>query len=295
MKISTTLTRVAVGLASAASVAQAWPSWMPPMDSLYVRQNNVGVNTAVASSSQENNNNDASSTIDAFTVTNQDSTATTSNNADSTATGTSGSEDATITSQGSSRSTSSRGSSNRNSTRTVYTDPLAQAGGMSMISPQTAAFKPLYKAGDFFTWEWNYTNIRATPTAIDLILSCSSITQSWTLTSNMTFATPATFVWDSSKQANDAQQPLVPNNYTLIIKDSEDSVTAAAEAGYLAVQSTFTFGVYTPAPYTPLADWECTTCIVGAASRPSDMVLPMVISSLLTTFGFMWFLNGLVL
>ncbi|KAL5612998.1 hypothetical protein BROUX41_003925 [Berkeleyomyces rouxiae] len=292
MKISTTLTRVAVGLASAASVAQAWPSWMPPMDSLYVRQNdnsNVGVNTAVASSSQADDN--TASSVDAFTLSDQESTATGTDDSQSTATRTSASRGASVTSQAS--RSSSRASSSGSSTRTVFTD--AQAGGMSMISPQTAAFKPLYKAGDFYTWEWNYTNVRATPTAIDLILSCSSITQSWTLTSNMTWATPATFIWDSSQQANDAQKPLVPHNYTLIIKDSEDSITAAAEGGYLAVQSTFTFGIYTPAPYTPLADWECTTCIVGAASKSSSFVLPMVLTSLLITFGFTWFLNGLVL
>lgn len=48
MKISTTLTRVALGLASAAHVAQAWPDWMPPLDSLYVRRDDdsqVGQNT----------------------------------------------------------------------------------------------------------------------------------------------------------------------------------------------------------------------------------------------------------
>lgn len=166
---------------------------------------------------------------------------------------------------------------------------------MSMISPTTAAYKPLYKAGDYITWQWNYTNVMATPTAIDVILSCSSITQSWTLTANMSWTTPATFTWDSSVQANNAQHPLVPNNYTLVVKDSQEAITAAAEAGYLAVQSAFTFGLYTPQPYTPLAEWDCTTCIVGAANRYGTVLVPMIVTSLMTSIGFLWFINGLAL
>ena len=163
-----------------------------------------------------------------------------------------------------------------------------------MLTPATTALPtPLYKIGDHVTFAWNYTDLLAPPTAVDVLLSCSTATSTWTLTNNMTFQTKAHYTWDTNKQANDPNQPLLVELYTLVIKDSDEAITGVASPGYLGVYSGLTFGLYTPQPYTPLADWECTGCNAAVSNSDRHIVVMVLFMSLVTIFSFTWFVTGL--
>lgn len=151
---------------------------------------------------------------------------------------------------------------------------------------------PLYKIGNEIEWGWNYTSLRGTPTAIDVIASCSKASTTWVLASNMTFATSANFTWDTSKEADDNDNPLLTELYTLIVKDSDAEMSDTPEAGYLGVYSGFTFGLYAPQPYTPMADWKCVAC--NSAPTLGSQALGMALMmSFISVLSFTWFVTGL--
>jgi hypothetical protein len=161
-----------------------------------------------------------------------------------------------------------------------------------MVTPAATLGTQLYKIGDHVTWGWNYTNLQGTPTAINVMVSCAKASQTWTLTSNMTFATAGSYVWDTKEQATAVQSPLLTEQYTLYIFDAESSVSATPEAGYLGAFSQFTFGMYAPQPYTPLNEWNCATCS-AAMSETDRRVLGFALSmSVITFLSFTWFVTG---
>lgn len=113
--------------------------------------------------------------------------------------------------------------------------PDSPPGGVSMLTPApNLQATPLYKIGDDVTWSWNYTSLQGTPTAVDVLVSCSVASNTWTLTSNMTFATSVNYVWETKEEAGSVQNPLLTEMYTLIVKDSDTQITSAPEPGYLA-------------------------------------------------------------
>lgn len=171
--------------------------------------------------------------------------------------------------------------------------PDAPAGGVEMLTPSTVAGTTvLYKIGNEIEWAWNYTSLLGTPTAIDVLVSCATASETWTLSSNMSFATSVNFTWDTSKQENDAEQPLLTELYTLIVKDSDAEISEAAQPGYLGAYSGFTFGLYAPQPYTPMANWTCLACDNAAPSLNSQAVGLACFMSLITFFSFTWFVTG---
>lgn len=88
------------------------------------------------------------------------------------------------------------------------------------------------------------------------------------------------------------QNPLLTETYTLIIYDAGSSISATAQAGYLAVYDSYTFGMYTPQPYTPLADFQCATCN-GALGDMERRALGMMFGMCcLTVLSFTWFVSG---
>lgn len=168
------------------------------------------------------------------------------------------------------------------------------AGGVSLQTPQTTAqATPLYKIGDYVTFGWNYTSLQGTPTAIDVLISCSTNTETWTLTQNMSFATKVSYLWNTEKDGDVAEKPLGVNLYTLIIKDSDAAISDTADAGYLGTFSGLEFGLYTPMPYTPLSEWKCVGCN-GAHSMFSGQAFGFALTmSLITVATFTWFVTGL--
>ena len=178
---------------------------------------------------------------------------------------------------------------------TIHTqyDPTDPAGAVVMTNPPVTAGSQLYKIDDFVTWGWNYTNLLGSPTAVDVLVSCSTASATWTLTQNMTFETQATYTWDTKKfQADNIKNQLPVAVYTLLIYDADSSFTQAADPGYLSPFSGFTFGLYTPQPYTPLGDWTCSTCS-GAMSEMERRGLGAAVAMcVVTVFSFTWFVTG---
>jgi hypothetical protein len=162
-----------------------------------------------------------------------------------------------------------------------------------MITPAPTLGSQLYKIGDNITWAWNYTDVSATPTAIDVLVSIST-TQVWTLTQNMTFAPTATFTWDTSDYASAVNQPLGTEQYTLVIYDAQSAVTAAGEAGYLAAFNGFQFGMYTPQPYQSFDEgWTCAVCSAAAGGTDRYAFGFALMMSIITVMSFTWFVTGL--
>lgn len=186
-----------------------------------------------------------------------------------------------------------KGNSTSKPTHTVYNDE-DPAGSVVMITPAATLGTQLYKIGDFVTWAWNYTNLQGPPTAIDVLVSCSTASNTWTLTQNMTFATEGAFTWDTGAYQHTAvASPLLTEEYTLIIFDADSSISATAEAGYLAAFDGFVFGMYTPQPYTPLSDWQCATCSAAVSDMDKRALGFALTMSIITVLSFTWFVTGI--
>ena len=163
-----------------------------------------------------------------------------------------------------------------------------------MITPAIISGEQYFKIGDHVTFAWNYTSLEATPTAVNIMATCTANKQLYTIQMNQTVAnTTGAVTWDTGAyQATAVSDPLLTETYTLIIYDAASSISAQAQAGYLAVFDSYTFGMYTPQAYTPLADFQCATCS-GALSDMERSALRMVLGmSLLSVLSFTWFVGG---
>ncbi|PHH92815.1 hypothetical protein CDD83_4724 [Cordyceps sp. RAO-2017] len=170
----------------------------------------------------------------------------------------------------------------------------APPGGVNMLTPApNVEPTPLYKMRDHVTWGWNYTSLLGTPTAIDVMVSCSTASETWTLTNNMSFTTMVNYVWDTSVEADSVEKPLLNAMYTLIVKDSDADMTAPPEPGYLGTYKGFTFGLYSPKPYTPYPDWTCTGCSDASSLLDRQALGLAVVMSIVTFLSFTWFVAGL--
>lgn len=248
--------RLAAAFLSVCTLASAWPGWVPEANALVVRQDS-GAPAATPTPT-------------------------------GTSTGT-GTNQPLITPAPKGNSTT--GGSNRNGTRQEF-DPRDPAGGVAMITPGPLDGTQLYKVGDYVTWAWNYTSLQASPTAIDVLVSCSAASRTWTLTQNMTFATRADYVWDTNDNHG---SPYLVAEYTLLVHDSDTAMTDRPQAGYLAPYSGFKFGVYTGQDYVPMASgWKCVSCS-GAASTMDKHALGVALTtSVITVAAFTWFVAGAV-
>ncbi|KAI1359847.1 hypothetical protein F5Y08DRAFT_64323 [Xylaria arbuscula] len=258
-------------------LAAAWSQWLPDMDSLVVRQD------------------DASSTSeDQPTKTPTPEKSATDDSAKETGTSKSDDGDSSSTTKTTKSATGTSKTTKTTSAKHTTFNDLDPAGGVSMIDPPITAAEPYYRIDntDPITWKWNYTSLQGKPSAIDVLISCSKATATWTLTQNMTFEPTATFTWDSNKfQQKQVGSQLPVEQYTLLIYDSETSFTDTADPGYLAPFSGFVFGLYTPKPYSNLTEWHCTTC--SGVSPLERQALGLVFTmSLLTVLSFTWYVTG---
>ncbi|QPH16848.1 hypothetical protein C2857_001579 [Epichloe festucae Fl1] len=277
MRPSQTLVQLAICLSTFGSVASAsgWPRWLPELDALVVRADSTESAKPIA--------------------TPESSTPSATGTGDSSATST-GKAGAKTTDLNTAKATKSgeKGAVTMTANHTEF-PPDNPPAGISMQTPNTF-LQPsgLYKISDYVTWSWNYTSLLGTPTAIDVIVSCSKASETYTLTANMSFATEVNYVWDTKQQANDPQNPLGNAMYTLIVKDSQAQITQAPEAGYLGAYTGYTFGMYTGLPYTRYPDWTCPGSCSAAGSIFNNQAVGMaVMMSVMTVLSFTWFVSGL--
>jgi hypothetical protein len=189
---------------------------------------------------------------------------------------------------------SARRTSTESKAQTTEYDPRLPAGGVAMITPSVMDGEQYYKIGDFVTFAWNYTSLEATPTAVNVMATCTANNELYTIAVNQT-VTNATqsAIWDTGAyQSNALAVRLLTSKYTLIIYDAASSISANARPGYLAVYNQYSFGMYEKQSYVPLADYVCVTCS-GALGDLERKFLGMVFGmGLLTVLSFTWFVSG---
>lgn len=120
-----------------------------------------------------------------------------------------------------------------------------------MITPAVTT-TTYYKVGQDVTFVWNYTSLTVTPSAIDVVASCSLNSATYTLTQNMSVAPTGTLIWDTGKYQSTATIPLLTATYTLFVYDASKSLGDIPQPGYLGSLIGFPFGMYIPEKYTPL-------------------------------------------
>lgn len=261
------------------AAAWPWPRWLPELDSLIVRQDSGNSTTA------------------ASTTSGAKGTAKTSKSFVPTPTKTLVSAGVTTTMYATEAPSTTAGSNANKTTVADHTsyDPRLPAGGVEMLTPAAISGQQYFKIGDYVTFGWNYTSLEATPTAVNVMATCTQNQQLYTIAANVTVANETNAVtWDTGAyQQTAVTDPLLTDIYTLIIYDAASSISAEAQAGYLAVQDTYTFGMYVPQAYTPLADFICATCS-GALGPLERQALGMMFGMcVLTVLSFGWFVNGL--
>ena len=192
---------------------------------------------------------------------------------------------AASTGKGSSKTTGSH--------KTTAIDPRLPAGGISVITPNVMSSTQYYKVGDYVTFGWNYTSLSVTPSAIDILASCSINQATYTLAMNQSVsASTGAITWDTGHYQSTATISLLTGTYTLIIHDAAKDVSATAAAGYLGTYDTFTFGMYTPQPYVPFDEYVCATCS-GAMSAMERQTLGFLFAMVgITIASFTWFAGG---
>ena len=122
-----------------------------------------------------------------------------------------------------------------------------------MITPAAvAAASQYFKIGDYVTLAWNYTSLSVTPSAIDVMASCSANDQLYTIALNQSVSPTGAVTWDTSGYQQTGTIPLLTETYTLVIYDAAESISAVPKAGYLGTSDQFTFGMYIPQAYTSL-------------------------------------------
>lgn len=122
-----------------------------------------------------------------------------------------------------------------------------------MITPAPIAGTQYYKVGDWVSFAWNYTSLSVTPSAIDILATCTANQATYTLAVNQSTEETGAVFWDTGAYQKTASIPLLTEMYTLIIYDADSSVSATAAAGYLGAYSQHIFGMYTPQPYV---EWK---------------------------------------
>ncbi len=135
---------------------------------------------------------------------------------------------------------------------TQSVNPVLPAGGVNMITPSALAQTTYYKIGDYVSFAWNYTSLSITPSKVDVLVSCSANSATYTLKSNSSFEKTGSIVWDTSPDIT-GTAPLLTETYTLVIYDAQKAITDVPSAGKLGVSDDFTFGMYIPQKYTPLS------------------------------------------
>lgn len=167
-------------------------------------------------------------------------------------------------------------------------DARLPAGGVSMITPN-ALTTSYFKINNYITFAWNYTSLSVTPSYIDVLASCSLNQETYTIALNQSVEPTQKIVWDTGAYQASATVPLLTETYTLIIHDAAKDVSATAQAGYLGTYDQFTFGMYSPMAYTPIADYVCATCnsALSLAERQTIWAIFGMVG--LTVLSFGWF------
>lgn len=159
---------------------------------------------------------------------------------------------ADITETGTETGTQTRSTGTRTTkSRVTSVDPRSPPGGIKMITPAPTDGTTYIKVGDLATFSWNYTSVKVTPTAVDVVAFCNKNQYYYTMAGNQTYKETGGVTWDTSTHETD--QPLLTEIYTLLVYDVDIGPSDLPPPGRLGAQRNFKFGVYHPQEYTPLS------------------------------------------
>jgi len=162
-----------------------------------------------------------------------------------------------------------------------------------MITPAVEAPVTYYKIGNHVTFAWNYTSLVVTPSAIDVVASCSLNSATYTISSNMSVAETGSVIWDTHGYQATATVPLLTASYTLIVVEAGKAVTDIAGAGHLGTTQ-YDFSMYLPQSYTPLNEgFVCATCSAAMSDMERQALGFMLTMATITVLSFTWFTGGL--
>ncbi|KAJ5929569.1 hypothetical protein N7454_006519 [Penicillium verhagenii] len=265
------------------TIASAWP-W-----SKYGQVFGGGMLERRADETTTASTSEQTTTVASKTTSTSSSSGTTTNSDTSTASdGTSsGSTTSGSTTTGTSKNTKTTASSNTTTT-SVSINAAAGEGGISMLTPDSTS-TTYYKIGQNITFVWNYTSVTVSPTAVDVVASCSLNSVTYTLTKNMSMEATGTAIWDTGDYEKTATIPLLTASYTLFVYDSDKSLTDTASAGYLGSDTGYSFGMYFPQSATPLNGYFCVTCNSAISDIRSQGLKFAVGMAMITVFSFTWF------
>ncbi|KAL6238528.1 hypothetical protein BDW75DRAFT_201512 [Aspergillus navahoensis] len=185
-------------------------------------------------------------------------------------------------------SSSNKTTTHASNSTTTSVDARLPPGGISMLTPDSVS-TTYFKIGDILTFVWNYTSLSITPTAVNVVASCSLNSATYTISSNMSVEQTQTVTWDTGKFQANATAPLLTATYTMIVYDESKDIDDTASAGELSSQNRYYFGMYTPQPYTDLPNFVCATCN-SALSATGLLGLKMAMGmGLITIASFTWF------
>ena len=119
------------------------------------------------------------------------------------------------------------------------------------------------------SFAWNYTSLSVTPSKVDILVSCSANSATYTISNNATFQPTASVVWDTAPDVT-GTAPLLTETYTLVIHDAAQAVTAVAGAGHLGTSNQLMFGMYLPQKYTKLAGMSLYLIVLAFAKASTD-------------------------
>ncbi|KAF9455736.1 hypothetical protein BDZ94DRAFT_583925 [Collybia nuda] len=141
-------------------------------------------------------------------------------------------------------------------------DPKAPVGILTFTQPAQSVTS-YYKIGQGqpVTFGWEFSLLSSTPAFLTVSAVANGNTYAVGPTDGIIPGTATEVVWDlySYQQAH-PNTPLAEATYTLNIHD-ERGMDAGRAPGRLQPNTGLQFALYTPQPYTGLADgWTCTTC-----------------------------------
>jgi hypothetical protein len=266
------------------TISAAWPGQGAPANGLARRQDEEQPSSTASDST--------TATDDAPAVTSTGNDNNDDNNDGNNDSSSDDSNSSTDEGDNSSASGDNEPTNTRNATRTTAIDPRLPPGGVQMVTPGPLEGSQYYKIGDYVTFAWNYTSLSITPSAIDILVSCSLNSATYTISSNMSVEETGRIIWDTGESAT-ATNPFPVATYTLIIHDSSKDITDVPQAGYLGSYNQYQFGMYTPQPYVPLNEFRCATCNNGALSTHERQALGVLLGTVaITILSFTWFANG---
>lgn len=185
--------------------------------------------------------------------------------------------------------------STKSATHTSY-DQRLPPGGVTVISPASTSGLPIFKIGDKATFGFNFTSLSATPTALNIMATCTLNQALYTIAMNQTINATATTqqaVWDSNGYET-SSAPLVVATYTLIMYDSDGSESDIPQAGYLSPFNSFAFGMYNRQDYSDdSGSIPCISCSGAFGSLERNALSFVFGMSIITVLTFTWFVNGL--